>query len=942
MYLKSLSMRGFKSFAEKTILEFEPGITAIVGPNGSGKSNITDAILWVLGEQSPRSLRGSSMEDVIFAGSSVKSPLGIAEVSLCLDNLDKIIPIEFSEVIISRRVLRSGESEYRINNTLCRLIDILELLSDTGLGREMHSVVSQGKLEEVLNYKPEERRMLIDEAAGVLKYRKRKEKAARKIISVEQKLVRVKDILREVRQQLNPLRRQADQAEMFNRLSTELRNLEINLTVVELKELQLSWDVVLKQEDELSKQIADLKEELIKEENELKKLKAEINKVDSTADNLREQIGKLENIHERLNGNILLIKEKIRNFEISLDKFLYEKDNFNTDRQKKSIEISKVQEEKEEAGKNLEIIFSNLSVKEEELIKLNQKIKEIGSNLSGIQTRIIECRKDYNHFEEEQNVLSNAVMEINNKLGILNTKEQNILLRKKELEEEFSIQENKKRYFDLELDGLKNSMINCKSSNASCLSIDDVDKTRDRFVFKIKQEIDLIKSNLSGRDRELEEILNNKSRLVEKLNEIKNNKLNVKDKVLNLKENINEFNRELDKHKNIRNQFLRDENDLKRSVNELKIKQASLSERKAYLEKQLDASRKVFIDHNTTIEEKERNIVFSRVQVEESNKLLKSVAILVDFCEKTLDRLKNFVKDEKGTSANIEELIEKKENITVMLRAEIFEQGEKLHHLGISKAQLELRVNGLVQKLIDEFDVPLEKALSGYSFDVSKDEMSLRVKGIKSKIFSLGPVNPIAIDEYKSLEERFNLLTEQIEDLNKAQKMLKDVIEEINNKIESTFLEVFETVNKNFKIVFSCLFEGGKAELTITDPDNLLETGIEMEVNPCGKRLQKMSLLSGGEKSLTALAFLFAIHKTRPSPFYILDEVEAALDDTNIQRFIALLDKLKDKTQFLIVTHQKRTMEIADLLYGTTMQADGMSKLVSQKLHQEEEVCAIS
>ncbi|MBI4744522.1 MAG: AAA family ATPase [Actinobacteria bacterium] len=315
---------------------------------------------------------------------------------------------------------------------------------------------------------------------------------------------------------------------------------------------------------------------------------------------------------------------------------------------------------------------------------------------------------------------------------------------------------------------------------------------------------------------------------------------------------------------------------------------------------------------------------------------------LAGFCGETLDKLLNSVKDEKGVFVNIEEEVEKKENFITVLRSKISGQNEKLHHFDISKTQLELQVNALVQKLTDEFNVPIEKALEKHFVQMSKDEMHSKIKEIKLKITSLGPINPIAIGEHKTLEERYNLLTEQIEDLNKAKKALKDVIVEIDNKIESTFLEVFEKVNENFKIIFSCLFEGGEAELIVTDPDNLLETGVEMEVNPCGKRLQKMSLLSGGEKSLAALALLFAIHKTRPSPFYILDEVEAALDDTNLRRFISLLDRLKNETQFLIVTHQKRTMEIADVLYGTTMQADGISKLVSQKLHQEEEVCAIS
>ncbi|MBI4744521.1 MAG: AAA family ATPase [Actinobacteria bacterium] len=537
------------SFAEKAVLEFEPGITAIVGPNGSGKSNITDAILWVLGEQSPRSLRGSSMEDVIFAGSSVKSPLGIAEVSLCLDNSDKSIPIEFSEVIVSRRVLRSGESEYRINNTPCRLIDIFELLSDTGLGREMHSVVSQGKVEEVLNCRPEERRMLIDEAANVLKYRKRKEKAARKIISVEEKLIRIKDILREIRQQLNPLRRQAREAEVFNQLSLELKNLEINLTVVELKELQLSWDAVSQQEDELNNQIIKLKEALKKEEEELKALKEKMSEIDFSTDNLRDHIGRLENIREQLNGNILLVKEKVKNFEISLEKVLNEKNNLKAVLEKRFFEISKIQEDKKQIEEKIKIVCDNLNSKEETLVRLKCKIEETRLSFSKIQIELVGYREESNRCGEKLNSLSNTIIELNSRLSVLKVKEEDIVSRKKEAEREFLVKENEKKRFDSELDNLKNSMADCRKTGVFCPNIDDVERIKNHFA--------LSSSNLLEKTNELNAILNEKNELIEKLNAINDDKINFENKLMNLKEKIKWLEEERGNHERIRNQFLR-------------------------------------------------------------------------------------------------------------------------------------------------------------------------------------------------------------------------------------------------------------------------------------------------------------------------------------------------------------------------------------------------
>lgn len=930
MHLKSVMLRGFKSFADKTHLIFEPGITVIVGPNGSGKSNITDAVLWALGEQSPRSLRGSSMEDVIFTGSSTRSPLGVAEVYVCLDNSSGQIPIEFSEAIISRRVFRSGESEYRINDSPCRLLEIQELLANTGIGRAMYSIVSQGKLEEVLTSRSEERRALIDEAAGVLKYRKRKEKALRKIALVEQNLLRIKDIQREVNHQLRPLRQQADQAQTYNQLADELKNLEINLAVIELKELQSHWEAQISRESDVTSKITALKEALQEQVKKTRSLQAELEKRDSFSDDLQSRKTQLESFRDKLTGSKLLLEEKSRNLTENIEKVEVEESELKAKQGDKIGELSRIQKERTEVVKELEHLAGQLSASQERLNILGKDLAEINKQLEESRTNITKWQNEVSFKDKERISLQSLLSDANNKLSLLKDLEQNSLARRQEIEKQLAVKEREKHYFSRELERLAKALDDC---DYNCSQAAEIKSLRDRFCNQLGMEVEFLRSRLVQRDEKNQLIQARKKKITDELTKTEARIANLKSEESYLGQQIKILEDKIGKAEEIKIGLLEEEKEIEKQLNQFQIKIASLTERQNHLEKIAEGIE-------TTRSELE-NSLWQRASVFSSlSGRLAKVDLLCQLCnrlqkkvEVKISQLENSFQDGKVAFGDIRELIGQSLAQEQDYNKQAWDLQEKLHQAELSKAQLELKVTTAVQKIVDEYNLPLERALENYPQEMAKEEIISQIKKLRSQIIALGPINPIAIEEHRVLEERYLLLTSQSEDLLKSKKMLREIIGEIDRKIESAFLDTFQEVNKHFQSVFSFLFNGGKAELVLTDPDDLLQTGIEIEVYPDGKKLQKLSLLSGGERALTALALIFGIYYTRPSPFYILDEVEAALDDVNLQRFVSLLDEMKQNTQFLIITHQKRTMEMADCLYGVSMQADGVSKLVSQKMN---------
>jgi len=1170
LHLKSLTLRGFKSFADRTVLRFEQGVTAIVGPNGSGKSNISDAVMWVLGEQSPRSLRSGSMEDVIFAGSSARPALGMAEVSLCLSNTDGLLPIEFSEVTLTRRLYRSGESDYYINNSPCRLLDIQELLADSGLGKGLYSIIGQGRLEEILSSKPEEKRLLIEEAAGILKHKKRKERALRKLSSMEQNLQRAKDISQEIGRQLKPLRNQANKAQEYIALSNKLRTVEVGLAIMELKELQGDWENVVALEERLKDQLSSLKEELSRQHAESEKLQLEFETKNFYSGDIGEKRRKLQSIEEKIRSNVELLSEKGKNIEQRIGEIshnitqaehrkssLLEQQRWlNKERSSLSAEIDRntsvlVQLEKEVQAvqtkrQHAENTIGNLKSKVHgegkvaddyrgeindlqlsimtnenqlkflrgeleavekkrselydrvekkkreteisgiELTKLEFHVNEYEMRLKQLKSELEVNRKDEVELRQElagararikalEDIIGSfpTMEDFTSSLDIMDMLEVVGLVKdaiKVKQEYERAIEavlggdifcvvlenlETLKKMMSLEgsetlgltsfipsdkarfkLPGLKNQkaiwaldvvsypdtykyavsallshvyivpdfetalILQEKAENEVFVTPDgEVVLPNGKIIFGAsneaigilgyQRELQESKEIMHGLESKLEKSKNIQAEIVARIGKLELKKDDAVTKVQakkvelsNLRQSISDIEPEISRlssqEESMRAKIsgladrLKEDNE-----NILRLKQESKTQKdKLYsLEYKLEDAVKA---RDSYFEEESRlkiGLGKAKLEIESLNEKLHHNGRRLSGINKELNGFDNKVEKQKDFLEYLEKLNQKIEPlkdscrqllVSVDFRHEqitemtSFEEGsledlrhalrqsqvdvnktsdnvettiKQIHETDVKKAQLELKVTAAVQKVVDEYDVPLEKALE-HEIDMSREEAEAESSNLRRRLASLGPVNPIAVEEYGQLEERHKFFIEQIEDLQRSKRALMKVISAIDQKMKNRFAETYEKVNESFQAVFESLFPGGHAELILTEPDDIQSSGIDIVAQPGGKKLQRLSLLSGGEKSLVALALSFALYQTRPSPFYILDEVEAALDDINLQRFISLLNKIKRSSQVLIVTHQRRTMEVADSLYGVSMQADGVSRLISQKFSE--------
>jgi len=1171
LYLKSLTIRGFKSFAEKTHLKFEPGITIIVGPNGSGKSNITDAVLWVLGEQSARSLRGSAMEDVIFAGSPARAGAGLAEVSLFLDNSDGILPIEFSEVSVTRRMSRTGESEYFINNSPCRLLDIQEMLMDSGLGREMYSIVSQGKLEEILSSRPEDRRLLIEEAAGVLKYKRRKERALRKLVSMDQNLVRAKDILREVNRQVQPLEKQARRAENYNNLSEKLKYLEVSSSVRELGGLQDEWDELAAVESNLKEKMKEFRNRIAVQEKERESIRVKIEENQANTLVLAEHKRRLHTCVDRISNGLFLLdnkrqnlrsreqelKYKIRQIEERLEKRGHE--NAGLDEKRKGIA-----KQKDEIGRIVDGLQKELDKEEKEHTQLIEKIDDLENRISQVldtleddeeklrvvrssihnhklkiefletqgkacQQRIENYRKaiaqskqDYRDQEKlvadlskekkklteklerltrDNNELKSRHEKIRNKIAVLTAEQKAFENLRTALNESSSLEIIKEAEVATVL-GVLGELISVSKgyekaieavlgTDLMCLLAESIEDAEQIATFALKEKVkslnmlagkrakrkidkavlnqkfipafDVIDCEKKIKDRiaslfddvyivpdigsafeflksekseghytlvteageviqssgkiyigsgaeslkllhrgSLEELSKkikeqtSRLRLLEKEIMYKSEEesalsqeqsvlsRNLREKEIGLRnlaadqeraegeirqtelqkeegkqelgnlaksidievekekeltkkitadnEELNSIKQELSKLIRSKQDLIEKRNEINQEIIKRELELSASEEQDNYLQKQSglisedESELKTLLDSENNLQDSlktfgQRFDALKNLWVDMStlsDSLIEEIGITIASEEAASNELKRTLGSEKEENAALSE--------------KIGELQEKIQSANITRAQLEMQVKSISQKITDEYNIPMDRAIKEYRCDSSPDDLKMQAKQVKETMENLGPVNPVAVEEFNELKERQQFLANQIDDLTESRKALEKIAGAIDRKIKARFLKAFQEVNYNFQSVFSYLFEGGEAEIILDDLDDPLNSGISFNVHPAGKRLQRVTLLSGGEAALVALAFLFAIHHTRPSPFYILDEVEPALDSMNLQRFTAFLRAQSKETQFLIITHQKRTMEIADLLYGVSMTPEGVSSVISQKL----------
>ncbi|MEI3395414.1 MAG: chromosome segregation protein SMC [Clostridia bacterium] len=1182
MYLKRLELQGFKSFADKTILELRPGITTVIGPNGSGKSNISDAIRWVLGEQSMKSLRGAKSLDVIFAGTQNRKSLGFAEASLVFDNSDGALPIEYTEVTVTRKIYRSGETGYFINKTPCRLKDVLELFMDTGIGKDGYSIIGQGKIDEILSNKSEDRRHIFEEAAGIVKYRTRKQESEKKIEHTKLNLLRINDILTEIESNLGPLQSQADKAKKYLNLREELKNIEIGLFVYNIEKYRENLQEIVKDVDIMQSQCND-------EEGKLERVKILKEELKSSIDEITEQIENMSNLGfesqkeiEQLNSDINVARTRITNNNENGVRFTDEIKEQNEKIQELKQELEQKEAKKDNLKQNKEKFEKELNEKQEELAKITEKLSSKELEIEGykqtveqntdkkyeLQSEINTQEINYQNYEKRQNQIKQEIQttiseldntrmnkeeiskrfyEIENKKNKSQKSLEEVSKQKQEanqkiksfenniniLSSEMRIKESKLKFLietEKEKEGyiksVKSLLKDCENikdlgkgmhgvlaniievpdeletSIEMCLGaslqniVTDTEEDAKKLVEHLRKnnlgrasflpissvkgrKLDKIKGNESGvigiasdlvkfnkkyeqiilnllgrtvivdnmdtaikvakqnsytfrivtkdgdlinpsgaitggsvakktvnilgrgkeiekLDKELKElkakiqkledekqeyeesiegILEVSTNLEKELQEIDITYATEKQKIVSIDENIqklqNRLNKLKEEQKNLEalkqeaveqkakiqeetNVITKQNEELSKLISEfaelnkddqkyiddlnfditnLKISVSSFDESETSIQEIQERINQELKNAKTSIENKNNQIE----QIKKDNEILeKSIQETLKQIEEIKQKVNNssseIEKMKQERAEKSERLSKQEEEITSKFKV-IEDLKAQLVKLDVKKTKVEEDINTIINKMWEEYELTPNN-VEGYSKPENVALTQKRVNNIRAEIRDLGSVNIDSIEEYKNIKDRYDFMSEQRLDLENTMSKLRKVITDMTQIMKEQFKEKFKIINKNFGEVFAELFGGGKASLNLEDEDNILECGIEIAVQPPGKKLQNMMLLSGGEKAFTAIALLFAILKINPAPFCVLDEIEAALDDVNVFRYADYLKKFTEHTQFLVITHRKGTMEAADTVYGVTMEESGISKLLSMKLNK--------
>ena len=978
MYLKKIIAQGFKSFADNTIIDLENNIAGIVGPNGSGKSNVVDAVRWVLGEQSVKSLRGDgNMTDVIFSGSKSRKPMNSASVTLIFNNSDNYLNISYDEVSIKRRLYVDGTNEFYLNGEKCRLKDISNLLMDSGIAKESFNIISQGKIEDILSSKPENRRVIFEEAAGVLKYKKRKEEALRKLEKTHDNMSRVNDIIKELEVQVEPLREQKINAEKYINLNEELKELEISLIASDITNINYKYQENKNKIESLEKEIISLSTNNSSNEAKTSSYKFEINELDAKIKELQKQLLDMTSIVEKINAKKQIIIER-KKYEVeddklhsSLIKLKEEELDLNNNINVNNNEILIKQEENKSLEKEIDEYETSIikikSDKSDNLFKLNEVIKKISVLKAQIDTLKANIDNNSSLPFAVKNVLENPKLRgIHNVIGSL-----------LEVDEKYSKAisitlgvNSSTLVVDNELSA-KDAINYLKTNNLGRVTFFPLNIIKEKYIdsdtmnilYKSDGYID-VASNLVKFDKNYENIIKNQLGNVIVVNNIDNaniisKKINYKYRVVTLDGEILHVGGSLTggniKVRNIITDKYELENNLKLSL-KYEEEQKNIEDNINRLDYELKAFEdKLYLSNKEKINNLEyinsRNISISTIN-SKLEEIRNEISGIHNKLNNTIDKeeeniLKEYYEaiDKKN---KLESELELLNNQKIRLNNELeeFEYNIKkdnsiyneknnlLHELEIEVNRDDVKLDTLLNVLNETYSMTYEKATTLYKLDIEPNIARNKVNSLKRQIRELGPVNEMAPIEYERVSERYEFLIHQQEDLSKAETTLLEIIEEMDSAMKQEFLKTFKIIQENFSSTFKELFGGGHAELSLTDSSNILETGIEINACPPGKTLKSISLLSGGEKTFTAISLLFAILKSRPVPFCILDEVEAALDEVNVDAFGKYLCTLKEKTQFIVITHKKKTMEYVDILYGITMQESGVSKLVSVKLEE--------
>jgi chromosome segregation protein len=1150
MFLKALTLKGFKSFAESTLLEMQPGVTVVVGPNGSGKSNVVDAIGWVLGAQAPSSVRSQKMEDVIFAGTSKRQALGRAEVSLTIDNGAGLLPIEFTEVTVTRTLWRSGESEYAINEVPCRLLDVQELFSDTGVGRQQHVIVGQGQIDAVLNARPEERRLIIEEAAGVLKHRKRKERSERRLVATEGNLTRLGDLLREVRRQLRPLERQADAARRHGDLVAELQALHVFVAGRELSTLKRRLGDATAAKAELRNEEALLKRRLADLDVDVMAAEAELATLGGSE--VGDALARVQALREKARGQLALLAERRRGVDRERAAFVDQGviASLEADAAQLNADIAGLAGESEQLAPDADALAAAEQALAEarqafedewgegvpspsgqasevrgELGTLRKVLDRADADAQRSERRVANLREKLERLEAEAadatRQLEGQADEAAPATAVVAARRQReaAVAAAHAAEQRRDAAQAERHTWTARTDALAMALDEARSragaerlsavegvigtlldlvdvdpgweaaAEAACgealaaVVVDSVASGRRalqvlaegdvpgavlamgvapsprtpppvgepvlRHVRARRPEVAPLLDGLLGvavavdggwteavdtalahpdavvvtrnggrfgaggwrvsttttgaTGAALDEARDRAAAATEAADAALAAHREAKAALDQARTSETAATRQLDQHQRTRStataareRAARDRDDtlaeldllgeqlgdtaerlardrtradelaavlpqLEAEETALRQRAQAMAEARRRLDAQVDqvAARRTDLDKRRTALA-DRNTFLQRRLAEVEERLAGSVAARrqaeqrrgeLDAAETALDRLTAFVGERLALLEDrLTEMDERRQRETATQRTlsakldgqrreraaaekQLTERRERAQRIEIDEAEVRLRLEQAIELCRTQLDVEPEAAVAAPQPELA-DGMTptVRVRELERELRVMGPINPLALEEFDALSERHTFLTEQLDDVKSSRRELNKVIRAIDGEIVQVFAAAFADVSENFEQLFATLFPGGVGRLRLTDPDDLLNTGIEIEAKPSGKNVKKLSLLSGGERSLTALAYLFAVFRSRPSPFYVMDEVEAALDDVNLHRFLDLVSEFRQEAQLIIVSHQKRTMEAADCLYGVTMQPGGSSKVVSEKV----------
>lgn len=982
MYLKGIVTSGFKSFADKLELKLDGKITCIVGPNGSGKSNVVDAVRWVLGEQSVKSLRGDgSMSDVIFSGSKSRNPLNVASVELIFDNTDHYINIPYTEISIKRRVYRSGENEYYLNNEKCRLKDINNLLMDTGMGKESFNIISQGEVDKILSNSSSDRRIIFEEASGILKYKKRKEEALRKLDKTHNNIDRVNDIITELELQIGPLKEQSEKAKEYLENKKGLDTYEVALLAYDIENINNTLENNKIKKDKLDEEILKLSNDTsltdtkyIEDNNKLSKLETEKN-------NLNKELLVVTEEKEKIDGERNLLKERSKTTKEE-DEIKEEIRNLIEKKEKTTGTISILNED-------LKSINKELSTKESETISIerelqNYKLKKnmLNNDYNTHSQEYISLRHQMENLKNqiEQNgdmpssvrkvLNSNSLTGIRDTIGnILTTDDKyvkalntaiasnkNFIITKDEESAKKAINYLKDNHLGratfFPMNIIKERYIDYESLNILKNSNDFLGVMSDLVIYN-KEYTSIIKNQLGivivATDIDAATRLSHMIKARYKIVTLEGDVINVggsltggslykgKSTII-LKQEYKHLEEKANLLKQEQEEISKEIVDNTEEANKIEEKLFIISKEKVTLKEQQDSKNKEIKE----LESQLTSIIKEQETLESlhSNSIsTKEQELIRLFHEKTAEkeqieiRLKSLDKE----ISNLKDKIEREQANDKVKLSHLKELEKSSRELEISINRLDVKLDNMLETLSTEYELTYERAKQEYILDIEPEEARSKVNNYRANIKRIGMVNLDAIEEYEKVNTRYEFLTNQREDLLHAEDTLLEIMREMDDVMKEEFKTTFEQIRIEFQKVFKELFSGGHADLKLTNPEDLLTTGIDIVASPPGKKLTTISLLSGGEKTLTAISLLFAILNVRTVPFCLFDEVEAALDEANVVQFGKYLDHYKNKTQFLIITHKKKTMEYANTLYGITMQESGVSKLVSVKLENHEE-----